>query len=118
MSKPRPIDTDRVLQLASSYCTVEEIAADQDCSKSTLERRCDALIKRGRELAKRSLRARQFQLAMGTPAQYSADGKQTMPAIAPSVTMLIWLGKQYLGQADKFDVKDGSGDGFEFVDPG
>lgn len=106
---------ERILQLASNMCTTEEIAADQNVSKDTIERNYAAPIKRGRELAKLSLRARQFQMAMGTPAQYDATGQLLMPAITPNTTMQIWLGKQYLDQKDRNFSDDSDAEGFTFV---
>jgi hypothetical protein len=71
-------------ELASIGCTMNEIGAVMGLSVSTLERRFDEPIKRGREKGRETLRRKQWDLAMkGHP------------------TMLIWLGKQMLGQADK-----------------
>lgn len=139
MARPKKkVDPLRVAQLAANMATQEEIAADQGCSVDTLSRRFADEIKRGHELAKLCLRARQFQLAMGVPAQPAEylrtgtdekgrpigelvrdkDGnpikvKSETKGFAPNCTMLIWLGKQHLGQSDKFQL--GDGDGFEFV---
>ena len=73
-------------------CTEEEIAAIFDVSVATLERWCKNEYGRGfaevfrekRQKGKASLRRRQWQKAN--------DG---------DTTMLIFLGKQYLGQADR-----------------
>jgi len=58
---------------------------------------------------KRSLRRRQFQVALGQEIVYDKDGNVIQQPIAPSPVMLIWLGKQYLQQADKGELsgKDG-----------
>jgi hypothetical protein len=86
------IDGEKVKKLASMGLTVPEIAAVLECSKRTLERRFDASIKEGRERLNASLKRKQFQVAMrGNPA------------------LLIWLGKQYLGQSDKLEGP-GAGD--------
>lgn len=87
--KKLDIDPNQVQLLASAFCTNEEIAAKLGCSPDTLTRRFADPLKRGRDSAKASLRAKQFQLAM-----------------KGNVTLLIWLGKQYLGQRDKADVAD------------
>lgn len=139
MARPKAnVDAKRVETLASNMCTMEEIAADQKCSVDTLERRFAEVIKRGQELARLSLRARQFGLAMGRearPAEYlreqtRADGstygelvkdkdgnpikvRDALPEIRPHPGMLYWLGKQYLGQADTLKLQEG--DGFEFA---
>lgn len=139
MARPKKaINETRVSLLAANMCTMAEIAADQNCSVDTLERRFAEVIKRGHELAKLSLRAKQFQVATGRPGRPAVylrkfqdeDGKQSgdlvlnpkgepililaeTPEVKPSIPMLIWLGKQHLGQADTFKWEEG--DGFEFV---
>jgi hypothetical protein len=81
------IDPRLVEKLAAIQCSHAEMAAVLGCSADTLERRFAAVIKKGRETGKSSLKRAQFKLALsGNP------------------TMLIWLGKQYLGQADKQEV--------------
>lgn len=86
MARPRKvIDAELVRALAEIQCTHEEIAHVVGCSVDTLARRgFAALINKARETGKTSLRRQQFRLAL--------DGNPTM---------LIWLGKQYLGQKDK-----------------
>lgn len=89
--RPRiEIDYKQVEQLAAMQCTDEEIAAVLGVERNTIRRRkkddeqfCSA-YKKGQERGKASLRRMQFKAAEGGNA-----------------TMLIWLGKQYLGQSDK-----------------
>ena len=80
-----------VRKLASIQCTDDEIAAGLGCSQDTLARGrkrepdLDAAILEGRANGRMSLRRAQYQKAMdGNPA------------------MLIWLGKQVLGQRENF----------------
>lgn len=73
--------------MASIGCTVEEIAILIGCSKSTLDKGFSAPIERGRMRLNRSLKRKQVQLAR-----------------QGNVTMLIWLGKQYLGQKEKSEA--------------
>lgn len=88
MARPKlQIDETQVENLAAIGCTVSEIAVFMGCSKRTLETRFCALIEKGRERMKISLKRVQYQKAVN-------DG---------NVTMLIWLGKQYLGQTDKVE---------------
>lgn len=141
MARPKkPIDKDRVLALASNMCTWPEIAADQGCSEDTLQRRFAGIYKKGQELAKLSLRAKQFAVAMGRPSKSAVylrqhqtkEGVQhgdlvldekgrpillhrEVEEVKPNVGMLIWLGKQHLGQSDTFKWEEG--DGFDFVSP-
>ena len=143
MGRPRKVvDAARVEHLAALGCTNKEIAADQDVSEDTLERRFAGSIGKGKATLRQSLRARQFQVAVGTPAQPAVylrektdeEGRQLgalvrdelgkpivvrreQDAVKPNVAMLIWLGKQFLGQADRFQVGEGEGDGFTFEKP-
>lgn len=97
-SKPgtRYIDLDpkKVEVLAALQCTYDEIASGLGISTPTLDRRrkenpaIEEAIKRGRELGKRSIRRLQYELAKEKDR-----------------TMLIWLGKQWLGQRDKHDIE-------------
>lgn len=89
MARPRKvIDERQVEALASIMCTNAEIAAVLDCSTDTLERRFAAALEKGRLKGKQSIRRKQYQLAMnGNP------------------TMLIWLGKQHLGQTERQEVE-------------
>jgi hypothetical protein len=93
MARPRkPVDENTVQRLAGIGCTVAEIAAVTGVDKRTLERGYAASIEKGRERGKRSLRRMQWKAAK-----------------TGNVTMMIWLGKQLLAQADRQEVtgKDG-----------
>ncbi len=89
------IDWDAFDKLCHIQCTLEEIACFYDCSVDTIENIVKRekkmrfseyfAIKRGK--GRISLRRKQYQLAM--------DG---------SIPLLIWLGKQYLGQSDKQEL--------------
>lgn len=84
MARPRKeINEEQLRQLAAIQCTMKEMAAVMDCSVDTLERNFAELIKKGQDEGKSSLRRAQYKSAMGGNA-----------------TMLIWLGKQFLGQKD------------------
>jgi len=138
----KQVDKARLQHIASNFWTVEEMADDVGCGKRTLEIKFCALIEKGRRRGRASLRSTQFLLAMGRPpiaAEYlrqkqDENGRQSgdlvldpngkpikirdaVPAIAPNTTMLIWLGKQHLGQSDKVDFPDVPADGFSFIKP-
>lgn len=84
MARPRKVIDPAVVEtLAKIHCTYDEIAAVVGCSTDTLKRRFADRIEKGREEGKASLRRMQFKKAL--------DGNPTM---------LIWLGKQHLGQKD------------------
>ena len=87
MAPPKkPLDLVMIEKLATIHCTMNEIASAMDCSVDTLERRCADIIKKGKDKGKASLRRLQWEGAQkGNP------------------TMLIWLGKQLLGQTDKVE---------------
>lgn len=78
------IDPEQVRKLAALGCTHQEIADVIGCSHDTLTRRFKSEIEHGKANAKASLRRKQWETAL-----------------AGNVPMLIWLGKQYLGQSDK-----------------
>lgn len=88
MARPKKdIDPEQVRKLAAIDCSLAEIASVLKCSVDTLDRRFAEVIKKGREEGCASLKRRQFEVAQsGNP------------------TMLIWLGKQRLGQSDKASV--------------
>lgn len=95
MAPPKkPIDMEIVRKLAHIQCTEQEIASVIGVHRSTLIKNEDfqSVYKEALEGGRSSLRRHQFKVAeSGNP------------------TMLIWLGKQYLGQADKQEIagKDG-----------
>jgi predicted metal-dependent hydrolase len=92
--KPKAkIDPEHVKALASAGCTVEEIADFLGVNKKTLERRFRGVMEKGRNTRNVSLRRKQVELAM-----------------RGDKTMLIWLGKQFLGQSDKTQLS-GKDDG-------
>lgn len=95
MGRPKKV-IDYVLaeKLAYIQCTIDEIAVVLGISDVTLrkDKRFLAIHRKGMEEGKSSLRRLQWK-----------------GAEAGNPTMLIWLGKQYLGQKDKSEVtgKDG-----------
>ena len=98
MARPKKqVDVELLEKLASIQCTNEELSNMVGVSIDTLLRRYATLIKKARDNGKKSLRRMQWEAAQ-----------------KGNVTMLIWLGKQYLGQKDKIDFTED--DGFEFTD--
>jgi hypothetical protein len=86
------INGDVVAALASFGVSTKDIATHLGISKATVDRRCQKDLERGRANRSISLRKKQWDVAM-----------------AGNVTMLIWLGKQLLGQSDRVDI---NGTGF------
>lgn len=85
--KQLALTQEQVEYLASIGCTDEEIAHTAGVSRRTIQRRCGAALKKGRASFRIELRKAQINLALRGNA-----------------SMLIWLGKQYLGQRDRHDV--------------
>lgn len=85
------IDYEQVEKLASIHCTQQEIATFLGCSVDTLQHdeKFSAIYKKGLETGKMSLRRLQWKKAQ--------DG---------NTTMLIWLGKNLLGQKDKIEYSE------------
>ena len=89
--RPRiEVDMSVVEQHASVGATQQEIASCLGISLDTLQRQKNfaAVYKRGMDKGCMSLRHKQFNLAK-----------------AGDKTMLVWLGKQLLGQSDKREIK-------------
>jgi hypothetical protein len=105
------IDWDRIDDLLSIACTGEEIAsvlkidADTLCNHCKREKGClfSDYIKNGiNEGFKVSLRRTQRMVALG----FKDNNGIVHP---PSTAMLIWLGKQWLGQSDKQELSGTGG---------
>lgn len=100
------IDWEIVDKLCAMQCTLREISAWFDCSEDTIERACKRekkigfaeYFKQKREKGRISLRRKQHEVAM-----------------TGNVTMLIFLGKQYLGQADKLETTGETNNNARFV---
>lgn len=87
---PDPFVTaEKVEALAALGMNGTDIAAYFGTSKSTISKKYAAIIEKGRERLKVSLRQAQIKAAL--------EG---------SNVMLIWLGKQLLGQSDKIETKN------------
>src|SRR4030095_5164497 len=78
------IDSKQIEMLASKFWNNTEIAAFIGCCTKTLTNRFSNNLTKGRESGKARLRDWQLKAAQ-----------------SGNVTMLIWLGKQYLSQSDK-----------------
>lgn len=90
MARPKiQLDYDLIKRLSLIQCTQKEIASVLGVSVDTLQRDEEfcGIYKKGQEEGKMSLRRLQWKAAQ-----------------SGNVTMLIWLGKQYLGQTDKQEI--------------
>lgn len=93
----KEIDKKKFENLCGLFCTKGEIAAFFDCSEDTIENFCKKTFK--------CTFSEAFKI-------YSSAGKvslrraQFKKALSGNVPLLIFLGKQYLGQKDNPDVDD------------
>lgn len=85
----KELDIDMIEKLASIFCTNEEIATIVGCHSDTLADNFSEYLKKGRDKGKMSLRRMQWEKAQ-----------------SGNTTMLIWLGKQMLGQRDKIETSE------------
>ena len=102
MARPKKynIDTKQLEKLAAFGCTDTEIASFFGCSSDLIRKSYSENLTKGRDAGKIRLRKLQWNAAE-----------------KGNVTMLIWLGKQVLGQAEKQEVKwENPVDGVEFID--
>jgi hypothetical protein len=102
MARPKKynIDTKQLEKLAAFGCTDTEIASFFGCSTDLIRKSYSENLTKGRDAGKIRLRKLQWNAAE-----------------KGNVTMLIWLGKQVLGQAEKQEVKwENPVDGVEFID--
>jgi hypothetical protein len=110
---PVAIDWGLFGDLCEMHCTLEELAGFFRCSPDTIERAVKEEHKIGFADYSRQKRG------SGTASLRRA---QMQGALAGNPTLLIWLGKQLLGQRDKQDVGLTDGNGgpvkllVEFVD--
>jgi hypothetical protein len=85
----KDIDPEIVYRLACLQCTSREIADVVGVSHNTICKKFGDLIEKGQNVGRKSLRRAQFEKALGG-----------------SDRMLVWLGKQYLGQKETPDNGD------------
>lgn len=77
------IDEELLYKLATIHCTMKEMVDIMGVSQDTLKRNYAHIIDKGKSDGKMRLRRKQIEVAM--------QGNHTM---------LIWLGKQMLGQSE------------------
>jgi hypothetical protein len=88
MGRPKtPIDPEQVRALAEIQCNYVEMASVLKTSRQVLQRRFHRIVEEGWQAGRTNLRREQMKAAL-----------------AGNVVMMIWLGKQYLGQADKLET--------------
>lgn len=104
---PKEIDVAQLEALSASFCSQNEIAAFFGVHQTTLAQRLRdspdhrMAYERGVARAIVNLRRRQVDMALGREPEVDKDGKVLQPGRPPNTRMLVWLGKQYLGQSDR-----------------
>ena len=90
MARPKKydIEPEQVEKLAGYGCTNIEIASFFGCDESLIRKSYSEYLTKGRDKGKIRLRQLQWNSAS-----------------AGNVAMLIWLGKQLLGQTDKAEIE-------------
>jgi len=125
------IDWDAIGRMAQVMCTDDDIATITHTSLYCLKTRCvtdngckfGEFIARHQQQGKASVRKVQYEMAIGREGKLLRDDKgkmvlddkghpqwEIMP-ISPNATMLVWLGKQWLGQTDKVENQVSGKDG-------
>lgn len=99
MGRPKiKIDYKILNKLCAIQCTQQEIADWFECSIDTIER----AIKRDKGMI-----FAEYSGQKRKKGRISLRRKQWEVAMEGNVSMLIWIGKQYLGQTDKQEVTGG-----------
>ena len=90
MARPKKYDIDpkQVEKLASYGCTNTEIASFFGCSKDLISKSYSTNVEKGKDSGKIRLRKLQWRAAE-----------------RGNISMLIWLGKQVLGQSDRKEIE-------------
>ena len=92
---PKTAEPQTIIQFAAKGLTTQKIAALCNMGDSTLRAKYQAELEKGRILRNSTLQERQFEVAL--------NGAHSKEHANP--TMLIWLGKQWLGQTDKSETQ-------------
>ena len=88
----KPVDEEKLVLLASLGLTIPECAAVLECSHDSIERNYLEMYHHGKDKCRASIRRKQIELAQ-----------------AGNPTMLIWLGKNLLGQRDQMALTGENG---------
>ena len=96
--QPPPLEV-IIEEAAKIQCTYEEIAAITKLAPGTIKNKYGKIITQAKKASLQSLRRAQWKVAVEKE----------------DVKMLIWLGKQYLGQSEKFAIGNDDDQGFKFV---
>jgi hypothetical protein len=93
--KPKQINWRQFDKMCEVQCTLIEIAAMFECSPDTIERACER---------DRGMKFADYYAQKSQGGKRSLRRKQYGTAMKGNVTMMIWLGKQWLEQTDRKDI--------------
>lgn len=97
MARPKKeLNWNELDKLCAIHATKKEIADWFECSEDTIERRCHEEFGVGFAV---------YYDQKSVNGKMSLRRKQHEQALEGNTTMLLWLGKQYLGQSDRTEVK-------------
>ena len=96
------IDWNEFEKLCFLQCTLEEISSWFKCSEDTIERRCKE---------NKKMNFADFFLKASAGGKISLRRAQFKSATGGNPALLIFLGKQYLGQKDKYELEHSGKDG-------
>lgn len=89
---PTPIDWETFDKLCALQCTPRELSDYFNCKAETIE---------ARVLAEKGMPFSEYFEQKRVPGKISLRRRQFEVAMTGNVGMLIWLGKQWLGQTEK-----------------
>lgn len=89
------VDWEEFDKLCYMQCTLNEIAAWFECSADTIERRV---------AEEHGVKFADYYAEKKDKGKISLRRAQFQAATSGNTALMIWLGKQYLGQADKQDI--------------
>lgn len=96
LGRPRiEIDWEQFDKLCAMQATLVEIASWFNCTIDTIENRCKS---------DQGMLFSEYWAQKAAKGKISLRRKQLDVAMSGNVSMLIWLGKQYLGQKDKSET--------------
>lgn len=99
---PKPFDREQAKKLMAIWCTKDEVAGYFEMSVPTLERKC---YDWAREIGFKDGSFETLRNIYGANTKASVRRTQIATAIENrNPTMLIWLGKQLLGQSEHADT--------------
>ena len=90
------IDQEQFEKLCGLQCTLDEFCCYFNCDNKTLEKWCKTTYKMNFSEI--------FKLKKGK-GKISLRRKQFEVALSGNPTMLIWLGRNMLGQTDKYEIE-------------